>query len=765
MSFMHRELLKSIIALGIKEDSEKNIKILGTGVLINFNNFVIITTLKSLIAKLLEFDDFYFFYFSIEGDIKSKKYSEIKDSIGLDWIYHPDEQVDLAVNFFPFDPKVDDIKIIPQKYFFLNRKIEIGTEIYFLSYLKDPFIPNSVIPISRRGFISGKSKDMNYLLEMIVHEEDVGSPVFALPTFMTTSGRMIQTQSNIPRLIGFINYGLNNNSDISLNLSPLISISYLAEIFSSDQFLKIIENLNKPYLIEFNDIIRDIKSFLENYELHSKVDEEPNDVYQFYNIFIKNRILFLKMGFNYKHNDDSIQDSKFWIHFTKRNDRANQFLIRKLKDGEIKIPDDVYFSKLYPQEMRKKNNKEIFVDFINYLEKFLRESSKYKHIEYQGFNYLSSTLKRFKPELNEKISNLPVLNKRELPLILKSYDLVKFLNLDFFSLKNLCIKKKEVTAEEFSYIRFEIKKKKSSRKRYPIYENLNFYLSTNYERVGFREILAPKADLKRIQEKIYNEILSKVNASDFAHGFIKGRSIVSNASKHIGANIIYNIDLKNFFPSIKFDKVLKLFKSIGYSGLISSLLASICTFAPRYYKSSIKKWVLIKSQLPYLPQGACTSPAISNLVCTDLDEELNEIGKQNEFIFTRYADDITFSSKTKDNITKDFRNRIFNCIKKHGFTVNEQKEKFSFNQSRMVVTGLIVHTNELSIPRKWIKNLRAALHQLRNNKYNINDPLFFENLKNIEGRCAYAIMVNKARYSHFFHEFHYLKNLKFKSSK
>jgi len=337
--------------------------------------------------------------------------------------------------------------------------------------------------------------------------------------------------------------------------------------------------------------------------------------------------------------------------------------------------------------------------------------------------------------------------------------------LDYFSLKNLSIKKNEVTAEEFPYIRFEIKKKKSSRKRYPIYENLNFYLSTNYERVGFREILAPKVNLKRIQEKLFYEILLKVKASDFAHGFIRGRSIVSNASKHLGVNIIYNIDLKNFFPSIKFDKVLKLFKSIGYSGLISSLLASICTFAPRFYKSSIKKWILIKSQLPYLPQGACTSPAISNLVCKVLDEELNEIGKQNEFIFTRYADDITFSSKTKDNIPKDFRNRIFNCIKKHGFTVNKTKEKFSLNHSRMVVTGLIVHKNELSIPRNWIKNLRAALHQLRNNKYNINDPLFLENLKNIEGRCAYAIMVNKPRYSHFFHEFHYLKNLKFKNSK
>ncbi len=368
MSFVHRELFKSIIALGIKEDSNRRIKIFGTGVLINFDNFAIITTLKSVIKSLSEFNDYYFFYFSTKGKIKSKKYSKNKDSIKFDWIFHPDEKIDLAINFFPFDPEIDDIKIIPQNYFYLKEEIEIGTEAYFLSYLREPDIPNSLITISRRGFISGKSHNLNYLLELIVFNENIGSPVFILPTFMTISGRTIQGQSNLPRLIGFITYGLKNSSGDSLNLSSLIKISRLNEIFSSNKFLKTIDNLNKPYKIEFGKIISKIKNLLEKYVLLSKLDEELDYVDQFYNIFIENRTSFLKMGLYYKHNDDSILDSKFWVHFTKNKDaKAKNFLVRKLQDGDVKVPDDVYFSRLYPEEARNTNNNDILGDFINYL--------------------------------------------------------------------------------------------------------------------------------------------------------------------------------------------------------------------------------------------------------------------------------------------------------------------------------------------------------------------------------------------------------------
>lgn len=329
------------------------------------------------------------------------------------------------------------------------------------------------------------------------------------------------------------------------------------------------------------------------------------------------------------------------------------------------------------------------------------------------------------------------------PLLLESNDLYKFLKVDYDSLKNLLVIKDQVSPKEYHYRSFQIKKKTS----------------------GYRQIVAPKKQLRRIQSIINKSILEKVEPSEFAHGFRKGYSIVSNAKSHLNSEIIYNIDLKDFFTSIKIDKVIDVFESFGYTESVSLLLAKLCTITPRYYSKDNRMWEIYKNRLPHLPQGATTSPILSNLVCNDLDKNLNEIAQKYKFRFTRYADDITFSSSVNKKIPKAFRSEVFQFIRSYGFRINLKKERYSRNFKKRKVTGIIVHKEQLTLPRSWIRNLRAALHQLRFLYSKLKFAGTNDMIKNIEGRCSYAMMVNKEKYSHFNTDLQYLKNFKLKSKR
>ncbi|MFW9867032.1 MAG: reverse transcriptase family protein [Candidatus Thorarchaeota archaeon] len=249
------------------------------------------------------------------------------------------------------------------------------------------------------------------------------------------------------------------------------------------------------------------------------------------------------------------------------------------------------------------------------------------------------------------------IERNKVPLILEPNDLQVLFNFDYVKLEKLLTIKNEVSPKEFLYRSYKLKKKGE----------------------GYRQIVAPKKDLKRVQNIIFTRILELIEPSEFAHGFRKEYSIVSNARVHLNSEIIYTIDLKNFFTSIKFDKVQEVFQRLGYSESVSLLLARLCTITPRYYSKQKNLWILYKDRLPYLPQGASTSPILSNLVCIELDKGLNEIATRFNFRFTRYADDITFSSKIHKKIPKDFQNEVFQCIRKGGFKVNWKKERYSRN--------------------------------------------------------------------------------------
>lgn len=207
-----------------------------------------------------------------------------------------------------------------------------------------------------------------------------------------------------------------------------------------------------------------------------------------------------------------------------------------------------------------------------------------------------------------------------------------------------------------------------------------------------REIFAPKPHLKEVQRQILDDLLQRVRLNSHAEGFRRKRSIVTNAKRHIGKEVVIKMDVKDFFPSITFERVLGMFISLGYPRQVSLLLTRLTTHNGR------------------LPIGAPTSPAISNIISTRMDKRFSKLGEKMGFEYSRYADDITISSNKK-NITKmiPFFKEIMG---EEGFEVNEAKMRILRSGGRQKITGVVVNKKP-NIVREEIKKLRAVIYNCR----------------------------------------------------
>lgn len=217
---------------------------------------------------------------------------------------------------------------------------------------------------------------------------------------------------------------------------------------------------------------------------------------------------------------------------------------------------------------------------------------------------------------------------------------------------------------------------------------------------GERIISAPVGPLKLIQ-RCLNLLLNVVFEPHHAStGFIPGKNIVDNAKVHIGKNYVYNIDLKDFFPSIGLHRVkavLKLppFSLDGEREPLAFLIANLCC--------------KVINGKPVLPQGAPTSPIITNIVCQRLDRRLHGLAKRFGLTYTRYADDITFSSY--HNVyqkEREFLSELCRIIKDQGFDINEEKIRLQKNAYRQEVTGLTVN-EKVNVSHRFIRTIRAML--------------------------------------------------------
>ncbi len=211
-----------------------------------------------------------------------------------------------------------------------------------------------------------------------------------------------------------------------------------------------------------------------------------------------------------------------------------------------------------------------------------------------------------------------------------------------------------------------------------------------------RLIFAPKKKLKDVQRKILREILEKLPVTENAHGFVKTRSILTNAAPHAGKEILVKIDLENFFDTVNDRRVYGLLRSFGYGHEIANMLTKLITV----YNST--------------PQGAPTSPAISNAVTMKLDKRLNGLAKKFFATYTRYADDITFSggNEFKPRL-KTFLPMLWVIIREEGFRINKNKTVMIRKGNRQIVTGLVVNKTP-GVSRKERDILRAILHNAKN---------------------------------------------------
>jgi RNA-directed DNA polymerase len=232
-----------------------------------------------------------------------------------------------------------------------------------------------------------------------------------------------------------------------------------------------------------------------------------------------------------------------------------------------------------------------------------------------------------------------------------------------------------------------------------------------------RKICAPKKQLKWVQKQILKHILSKVPPHPAAHGFVNGRSTVSNASPHVGAELVVKFDLKDFFPTVHYFRVMGLFASLGYpigncmfgteddSPQIAPVLARLCCYTP-----DPKLWGSAT-----LPQGAPTSPAVSNLVCRRLDARMQGLAEANKGVYTRYADDLTFSFKSAEGINLGrFRWWVDQVCQQEGFTVNQEKFRVIRDSQRQKVTGIVVN-EAVRVPRELRREVRAIVHNCEKN--------------------------------------------------
>lgn len=216
---------------------------------------------------------------------------------------------------------------------------------------------------------------------------------------------------------------------------------------------------------------------------------------------------------------------------------------------------------------------------------------------------------------------------------------------------------------------------------------------------GTRRLLIPNDELKQLQRRILRRLLAKLQTHSAVTGFEPGLSIVENALPHVGQAVVIKLDIVDFFPNTRVDRIDYYFRRIGWDAECAELLTRLTTYDGG------------------LPQGAPTSPRLSNLVNFGLDRSIERFAVElRRGTFTRYADDITISfsldySKRVRGILQAVRKRL----RRYGYELNISKVRILRRHQQQRVTGLVVN-DQVNIPRRQRRMLRAVEHRLNSGK-------------------------------------------------
>jgi hypothetical protein len=322
--------------------------------------------------------------------------------------------------------------------------------------------------------------------------------------------------------------------------------------------------------------------------------------------------------------------------------------------------------------------------------------------------------------LQNAVSDVAALSARGLPVMHTAADLAERMAITLATLRWLSYHRRGATVVH--YHRYRIAKKTG----------------------GARCISAPKAALKKAQAWILENILNRLPVEAAAHGFVRGRSIVTNAAPHVNRAVVVNLDMKDFFPSITFRRVKGCFEAMGYSEHLGTVLALLCTEPPRLAAELDGKVYHVALGQRVLPQGASTSPAITNLLCRKLDRRLGGLARKHQFTFTRYADDLTFSGDRPAAVGRLLRSAR-SILQAEGFTEHPAKTRVMRRANHQEVTGVTVNVRP-TLPRREMRTLRAILHQGGRHglasQNRSGHPHFIDSLR---GRVAFVCMVDPQR--------------------
>jgi hypothetical protein len=270
---------------------------------------------------------------------------------------------------------------------------------------------------------------------------------------------------------------------------------------------------------------------------------------------------------------------------------------------------------------------------------------------------------------------------------------------------------------------------------------------------GWRLLEAPKPRLKRIQRWLLDEVLSRIPVSEVAHGFVPGRSVRTFVAPHVGRRVVVRMDLEDFFASVSRARVVALFRRVGYPRRVAGILAGLCT-APtpervlaEHPRAAVDlgQRFLANARLrdAHLPQGAPTSPAISNLAAWRLDRRLSALALGFGATMTRYADDLAFSGdKAFDTSMRFFVARVGAIAIDEGFGVNQRKTRVMRQGQRQTLCGVVVN-DTANLRRRERDRLRATLFNVaRFGLDSQNRDGLPDFRRHLEGRVAWAVALN-----------------------
>lgn len=243
---------------------------------------------------------------------------------------------------------------------------------------------------------------------------------------------------------------------------------------------------------------------------------------------------------------------------------------------------------------------------------------------------------------------------------------------------------------------------------------------------GTRELLVPDQELRKHQKFILKEILYRIPVSECACAYHKRRGLTNLARPHVGHDVLLHFDIKNFFSSITEQMVFEcLTEETGYPKNVAGLLCRLCCYRG------------------HLPQGACTSPAISNICFKKCDEDLSALAKRYNMAYTRYSDDIFLSGNNLPIST--IIDEVTTIICGYGFQVNRKKTKVLRRHQAQKVTAIMVN-DKMQVSRAYRRQLRQELYYL--NRFGIHSEAaqaaerYPEYLSELYGRVSFVLYVD-----------------------